>query len=87
MSTWLDLGTKSLLNKHNHLENLNNWLFRVLSGIQWSPTELLWVVRGMQQRPTNLSIVMTQVGVISVIPRLPLCRAGGSLGMRLQVHY
>ena len=34
--------------------------FRVLSGIQWSPTELLWVVRGIQQRPTNLSIVMTQ---------------------------
>jgi len=31
--------------------------FRVLSGIQWSPTELLWVVRGMQQRPTNLSII------------------------------
>ena len=34
--------------------------FRVLSGIQWSPTELLWVARGMQQRPTNLSMVMTQ---------------------------
>jgi len=34
--------------------------FRVLSGIQWSPTEHLWVVRGIQQRPTNLSMVMTQ---------------------------
>jgi len=44
--------------------------FRVLSSIQWSPTELLWVVRGMQQRPTDFSLVKTQVGVISLDPRL-----------------
>ena len=50
--------------------------FRVLSGIQWSPTELLWVVRGMQQRPTNLSMVKTQVGVISLDPRLPPLQGG-----------
>ena len=56
--------------------------FRVLSGIQWSPTELLWVVRGMQQRPTNLSMVKTQVGVISPDPRLPRLQ-----GTRLRVHY
>ena len=37
--------------------------FRVLSGIQWSPTELLWVVRGIQQRPTNLDD--PTVGVIT----------------------
>ena len=50
--------------------------FRMLSGIQWSPTELLWVVRGMQQRPTNLSMVKTQVGVISLDPRLPPLQGG-----------
>jgi len=50
--------------------------FRVLSGIQWSPAELLWVVRGMQQRPTILSMVKTQVRVITLVPRLPLCMWG-----------
>ena len=50
--------------------------FGVLSGIRWSPTELLWVVRGMQQRPTNLSMVKTQLGVISLDPRLPRLQGG-----------
>jgi len=30
-----------------------------------APTELVWVVRGMQQRPANLTVVKTQVGVIA----------------------
>ena len=41
-----------------------------------SPTELVWVVRGMQQRPANLSMVKTQVGVISLDPRLPRLQGG-----------
>jgi len=51
-------------------------IFRVLSSIQWSLTELLWVVRGMQQMPMNLSMVMTQVGVISLVPRLSPLQGG-----------